>query len=251
MPDGRVKLNTGYDQKCSYSRLAGTLHPNSNEVEFRDGWTELTNEMQVNADQFVVRCVDLKTNETVFLDAFANIVDRGSKRRVGEDRLNVVLLVLDSVSKAQFQRHMPRTMQFLDRQDAAFMHGYTAVTLEFIVPGLVIQISYDDDVNMMAMLGAKVPEARKNGFDFEYAKYWMNVEPEDLQRDLLGTLDPLTAQAERIVSFVGFTRCLGNGYVTMYNEDLIRTNGGLFHNVLSGFATPPSSFYLRLELLSF
>jgi hypothetical protein len=115
--------------------------------------------LTVNEDQFVVKCVEDKTNYTVFLDVFANI---GIKPKMTESTLkkqgpNVILLVLDSVSNAQFHRHMSKTIEFLKRRDVSVMRGHSA-------------ISFNKTLNMMTMLGGKIYDGFKNGFKNEFRK---------------------------------------------------------------------------------
>lgn len=122
-----LKLEKSLNYKCFYLPISGTLQPNQNQVKFKGSWTPLKDGMQLNFEQFVARCIDMTNNRTVFLDAFAHISDKKFEKNIESNPLNIVLLILDSVSKSQFQRHMPKSMQFFDKHEAAFMHSYTSV----------------------------------------------------------------------------------------------------------------------------
>lgn len=132
LPNGNIQLNFGNDSdyNCFYRSIAGTLQPNAYRVDFKSSWQHLSNKTDVNSDQFVVKCMNLNSNSTVFMDAFVKITEKTHIRQTkfSDDKLNIILLVLDSVSYGQFQRHMPKTLDFLKERDAAIMKGYYGVS---------------------------------------------------------------------------------------------------------------------------
>jgi hypothetical protein len=126
------KLNVHEDlglppYKCFINALSGGLAPTPNTIQITGQWTEIQGQMQIKRDQVVVECRDASTNDTLFRDAFAGILDKARTPEPKSGSWNIALLVLDSVSRSQFARHMPRTLKFFVDQNAAIMKGYSAV----------------------------------------------------------------------------------------------------------------------------
>lgn len=101
----------------------------------------------------------------------------------------------------------------------------------------------------MAMLGGKVYNAHANGFTPQLINNWMNLTVEQLKSNLIESIDPVFVQAKSN-NFKAFNAVkwlsLENGYITMYNEDIIKKDGGLFHqNGLTGYSSVPADYYFR------
>lgn len=107
-----------------------------------DSITKITSE----TDEFVmVTCKDTSTEQIIYKDYFAflppkqaveercHAIDRENKA----DRINVIIIGLDSLSRIQFQRQMPRSFKFLHEQMGGIeMQGYNKVA-ENTYPNLV------------------------------------------------------------------------------------------------------------------
>lgn len=136
--DGKIQLSMAANStyyRCYYRQLSGCLSPNQNLVTFKGHWTKIKHKIEVKADQFVVKCIDYHTNSTIFEDVFANIIDKPIEKikKATKEKLNVILLILDSVSNTQFQRHMPKTLKFFEQQKAAIMKAHSMVSFNNIV----------------------------------------------------------------------------------------------------------------------
>ena len=79
----------------------------------------------INGDVFLVTCEDdsnLKVYERVHYNIdFKRVSTSRQLRNETEDDLSVLILVLDSVSRLAAERHLPKTMRFLESQLGAFV----------------------------------------------------------------------------------------------------------------------------------
>ncbi|KAI6222937.1 hypothetical protein M3Y99_01479600 [Aphelenchoides fujianensis] len=138
---------------CYVRELSGTLGPTTRSVAYSGPWQAMpTNKrLFVNRDQFAIKCVDAE-NRTLFRDVYTTIAP---KPRLNPPpvrsaaQLNVAILMLDSVSRTQFFRHMPFAMKVMRRLDFQFLTGYT-------------KIADDMETNLLAMLAGKVHDPDRN-----------------------------------------------------------------------------------------
>ena len=117
---------------CSYRGVWGGLKPKTGEVESVGPWRSLpvNKSFWVPHQQFEVACRN-GSNTVVYRDAFAHVEQPDGLRKFvksSSDRLSIDMLVLDSVSMNQFQRHMP--LSWPQMQELGFLpfYGYNKIS---------------------------------------------------------------------------------------------------------------------------
>ncbi|KAK9507208.1 hypothetical protein O3M35_007116 [Rhynocoris fuscipes] len=90
-------------------------------------------------DEFIkVKC-SLPNNET-YEDVFVFVQERDANLQREDDKLSVLVIGFDAVSRLNFHRQMQKTVQFLKEQNAVEMFGYNKVG-ENTYPNLVAMLS--------------------------------------------------------------------------------------------------------------
>jgi hypothetical protein len=124
-------------EKCTYSSISwhDDFHYkiNTEDIPFKNG-----SYLNENIDLFVVHCTASKPNtlfNTRYRSAFARI--RNDPRPIVGDRdvepINVMLLGLDSMSKALWLKHLPKTSVFLlDKLKSNILSGFNVVGIDHL-----------------------------------------------------------------------------------------------------------------------
>lgn len=210
--------NSGHeesDYECHYSEIFRT---NKSDNKFSLGTVQMFRETEkIRSSAFVlVRCY-LKKAELVYETGHAYVpppaaeLNEVSTRQSDDDinRPSVLIFGLDSMSRLNFIRQLPRTYHFLTNVlDAVVFTGMTK-TGDNTFP------------NMMALLsGINVHKwnSKTNTFSVEKPVYFDDI--------------PLVWDSFK-----------DSGYVTMYNEDSPSLT--VFNFRASGFKDPPTDYYVR------
>ncbi|EYC29380.1 hypothetical protein Y032_0006g2949 [Ancylostoma ceylanicum] len=205
-----------------------------------------------NGDVFYIRC---HQNETqIFQKPYAGIRDFtkekykvyivedtesfdkfGRRRKTAEtpakpDRYSIDILAFDSTSRTMFMRHMPRTVEIMNKLGYEMFYGYT-------------KIGDNSAVNLGPILAGDIPEAlNESKFDVSG----------DISQDwILPTtkgLDPT------LLPFLWKTMKEKFGCRTMFNDDIAVSDRGVFHyppeEFQPGFTSPPTDHYYRAYYLA-
>ncbi|KAI6185388.1 hypothetical protein M3Y98_00017700 [Aphelenchoides besseyi] len=104
----------------------------------------------------------------LFHDAFTFISSKPKLNpplSVQPNQLNVAILMLNSVSRAQFLRHMFFTLKVMRQNDFQNFNGYTKVENCDLLMALILelQLADDTDTNLLAILSGKVYDSEKHG----------------------------------------------------------------------------------------
>ncbi|EJD76403.1 hypothetical protein LOAG_16640 [Loa loa] len=122
-------------QRCYYQGLTGGLYPNISWYQLIDDPIEIppSKRLRIPYDQFIVRCYN-KTllgkisdkpfyNESMFYEhAFVTF-----SKMDDMEKPSLSILVLDSVSRNQFLRHMHKTVEYMKQLGFIILEGYTKV----------------------------------------------------------------------------------------------------------------------------
>ncbi|KAL6737039.1 hypothetical protein Aduo_010716 [Ancylostoma duodenale] len=205
-----------------------------------------------NGDVFCIRC---HQNETqVFQKVYAGIRDLskekykvyivedtesfdkfGRRRKTTENpakpgRYSIDILAFDSTSRTMFMRHMPRTVDLMNKLGYELFYGYT-------------KVGDNSAVNLEPILAGDIPEAlNESKFDITG----------DINQDwILPTtkgLDPT------LLPFLWKTMKERFGCRTMFNDDIAVSERGIFHyppeEFQAGFTSPPTDHYYRAYYLA-
>ncbi|RCN45946.1 hypothetical protein ANCCAN_07981 [Ancylostoma caninum] len=205
-----------------------------------------------NGDVFYIRC---HQNETqVFQKVYAGIrdltkkkykvyivedtesLDKFGRRRqfirssVKPDRYSIDILAFDSTSRTMFMRHMPRTVELMNKLGYEIFYGYT-------------KVGDNSAVNLEPILAGDIPEAlNESKFDVSG----------DINQDwILPTtkgLDPT------LLPFLWKVMKEKFGCRTMFNDDIAVSERGIFHyppeEFQAGFTSPPADHYYRAYYLA-
>uniref|UniRef100_A0A8R1TQM8 Uncharacterized protein n=1 Tax=Onchocerca volvulus TaxID=6282 RepID=A0A8R1TQM8_ONCVO len=209
--------------ECYYQGLSGGLYPNISWYQLIGDLVEipLNKRLRVPYDQFIVRCYN-KTllgkisnepfyNESIFYErAFVTF----SKMDYME-KPSLSILVLDSVSRNQFLRHMHKTVEYMKQLGFIILEGYT-------------KVGDNSAVNLLPILAGKsiLPQIGGNG-------------DEILPQNKTVSLENI----EFLWTMMKDRKC-----VTMINDDIGNIFRGLFYypnETFQGYKTPPTHFYFR------
>ncbi|KAI6186312.1 hypothetical protein M3Y98_00119500 [Aphelenchoides besseyi] len=210
---------------CFYRELTGALWPKIDVYEFKGPWKKLplNRHLTLDKSQFAVKCWH-KKNSTVGLvyhNAFANIL---SKRDLNpptvDDRVSIAILQIDSTSRNQFYRHMPRTLQFMRQNEFQILRGYT-------------KSGDNSAINTLALLAGMGFETKYRGLD-SFLKPGQFLNENQTRDDILKYVDMV------------FNRMKRDGCATLWNDDIGKAEGGLFsYQAFNGFRRPPADHYFR------
>ncbi|CAJ0582719.1 unnamed protein product, partial [Mesorhabditis spiculigera] len=191
----------------------------------------------VNLDNFHITCLTNHTLEPVFKRQFMGLRDstrpekyiRGKRaiptpRRFDLKSLSVHLLVLDSTSRTQFQRHMPGSYAKMLDMGFVVLNGYN-------------KVGDNSNVNLLPIIADPLAEAKnyptltKEG-EIEMA----NILPYN------ESINPDT------IPFI-WKRMSARGCETLFNDDVMDTRRGILHYpskyFMPGFSKKPTDHYYR------
>ncbi|KAI6225505.1 hypothetical protein M3Y99_01332700 [Aphelenchoides fujianensis] len=201
---------------CFYRELGGALWPAIDQPTFVGSWKKLplNRRLFVAKDSFAVKCWHKRTQRLVYNNAFANIREKKEVRPPpASNRLNVAILQIDSTSRNQFFRHMPHTLEFMNRT------GF--------------QVGDNSAINTLTLLGGMGFELEYRGLD-AFLKEGQFLNENQTRGDVFKHVD-----------FV-FWKMQKEGCATMWNDDPGKPDGGLFHyQAFTGFRRLPTDFYFR------
>ncbi|PSN55945.1 hypothetical protein C0J52_00456 [Blattella germanica] len=223
--DGYIHLNkTAFetsglkesDYECAYAEI---FRPNETDNEITLGVPQVFRESEkVRTSAYVlVKCFLRATGELVYETAHfyvpipsGNLFETTKRPNDGDiDRPSVLIFGLDSMSRLNFIRQLPRTYSFL-----------TGVLDSVVFTGMT-KCGDNTFPNMMAFLSGK------------------NVHKRDCETNTLSVEKPTYFDDITLV-WDNFTT---NGYTTMYNEDWPSLT--LFNFGASGFKYVPTDYYVR------
>uniref|UniRef100_A0A0R3RMJ2 Sulfatase domain-containing protein n=1 Tax=Elaeophora elaphi TaxID=1147741 RepID=A0A0R3RMJ2_9BILA len=209
--------------KCYYQGLSGGLYPNISWYQLIGDPIEIPprKRLYVPYDQFVVRCHN-KTllgtvshepfyNESIFYEqAFVTF-----SKMDDMEKPSLSILVLDSVSRNQFLRHMHKTVRYMEQLGFIILEGYT-------------KVGDNSAVNLLPILAGKsiLPQIGGNGDEVLPLNETVSLENIDFLWKMMKD-----------------RKC-----VTMVNDDIGSVVRGLFHypnDIFLGYKTPPAHFYFR------
>ncbi|KAI6237606.1 hypothetical protein M3Y95_00283100 [Aphelenchoides besseyi] len=204
---------------CFFRELSGTLGLSNRNVTFDGPWNLIPKHKRlfIDRDQFAIKCVDGK-NKRIFHDAYTSISTKPKLNpppSVQSNQLNVAILMLNSVSRAQFLRHMFFTLKVMRQNDFQIFNGYT-------------KLADDTDTNLLAILSGKVYDSDKHDNPS------VDKNKEQSFDDVLDYSNSLIKQFK------------DRGCVSMWNDDVGETEGGLFQSEsFNVFHQPPADYYFR------
>ncbi|CAG9535714.1 unnamed protein product [Cercopithifilaria johnstoni] len=210
--------------KCYYQGLSGGLYPNISWYQLVGDLVEIprSKRFRVPYDQFVVRCYNKTLRGRISNEPFYNnsiFYERAfvtfSKMDDDMEKPSLSILVLDSVSRNQFLRHMHKTVEYMKQLGFIILEGYT-------------KIGDNSAVNLLPILAGKSILPQIGGDGDEILPLNKIVPLEDI--DFLWNM-----MKDR--------RC-----VTMVNDDIGSVLRGLFHypkETFQGYKIPPTHFYFR------
>uniref|UniRef100_A0A1I7ZB10 Uncharacterized protein n=1 Tax=Steinernema glaseri TaxID=37863 RepID=A0A1I7ZB10_9BILA len=216
--------------RCEYQALGGGLFPDIMRYELGQERVEIKpNEpVFVPHDQFVVTCRNAslvgfvngvrKSNDSViYLKSFAGFSRRRQIPAAPADpkKPSLAILVLDSTAHNQFVRHMPKTMEFMQKLGFITLNGY-------------VKVGDNSAVNLLPVLGGRsiLPQIGGDGAE---------LLPEGALVDL--------ENVDFLFDFMKERKC-----VTLFNDDILDVRRGLFHypnETFRGFRRPPTDYYFR------
>uniref|UniRef100_A0A912MTU6 DUF229 domain containing protein n=1 Tax=Haemonchus contortus TaxID=6289 RepID=A0A912MTU6_HAECO len=245
--------NITNDVKCKVVFIEGGLRNNVT----NEGSTKITEVATVeapentrfyaNADAFYIRCY--QKDKQIFEKAFAGMRDLNKQKNkiyISEDiesfehfggkrkrppiidkpkRFSIDILAFDSTSRTMFMRHMPRTVDLMDKLGYEILYGYN-------------KIGDNSMVNLLPILVGDIPEAL--------------AEP---VKDSSGDVNtqwilPTTKKLDPSqLSFLWKIMQEKFGCRTMFNDDIADLSRGLFHypgnEFKPGFTSQPADHYYR------
>uniref|UniRef100_A0A1I7X7D0 Sulfatase domain-containing protein n=1 Tax=Heterorhabditis bacteriophora TaxID=37862 RepID=A0A1I7X7D0_HETBA len=192
----------------------------------------------VNADAFYIRCFN-KSNIKVFESIFVvedtpSFDSYGRKRkalkREKPQRLSIDILGFDSTSRTMFYRHLPRTLETMNRLGYETLYGYN-------------KVGDNSMVNLGPILIGDVPEALTEPMLDESGDINSNwILPANKKMDPTALRFLWKLMKEKY------------GCRSMLNEDISRKELGLFHyplnEFLPGFTEPPADHFYRAYYLA-
>jgi hypothetical protein len=203
------------DYECQYSEI---FRMNKSDNDFSLGVAQVFKEAEkIRSSSFVlVRCF-LKTAKLVYENGHAyvppppaELYEKSRRQRDGDtNHPSVLIFGLDSMSRLNFVRQLPKTYRFLTNVLGAIVFKGMTKTGDNTFP------------NMMALLSGINVHKRNN------KTYTRSVDKPDYFDDI-----PLVWDSFK-----------HSGYVTMYNEDCPSLTIFNFH--ASGFKKPPTDYYVR------
>ncbi|GAB6019678.1 hypothetical protein CHUAL_001234 [Chamberlinius hualienensis] len=193
--------------KCCYKVVSrkgeGTT---DNEFRLSNVCENITNGTVIEDEFIRLKCSIARVNKTIVQFHFTiPLPDNTTQNSNGSDIFSVMAIGFDSLSRLNFQRHMPKTRNYLlSKMKSVEMFGYTK--------------SGDNTIpNLVAVLGGYKWEELKNGCFKEKKNYdkcnWI------------------------------WKKFKCNDHVTLYGEDTVAM--ATFNYLASGFFNQPTDFYLR------
>ncbi|XP_068217916.1 uncharacterized protein [Palaemon carinicauda] len=177
-------------------------------------------ETKINEDAVVVKCEDSKKKKVIYKDVHYFIQPSKVQKKMEKfkdemasegkrpEKLNVIIMGTDSVSRDNLQRHMPKTFKYLKENLSAIdLQGFNKIgdNTNPNVVAMLMDLAYTDLEKMHR------PKAwKKLKFD-DYPFLWKNFSE--------------------------------NGYVTIFGEDSPRI--GTFNYERVGFVKEPTDYYTR------
>ncbi|VBB32075.1 unnamed protein product, partial [Acanthocheilonema viteae] len=222
--------------KCYYQGLSGGLYPNISWYQLIGNPIEVprSKRLRVPHDQFVVRCYN-KTllgmisnkpfyNDSIFYErafvTFSKMDDILTRKNsefthANPEKPSLNILVLDSVSRNQFLRHMHKTVEYMKQLGFIILEGYT-------------KVGDNSAVNLLPILAGKsiLPQVGGNGDEVLPLNKIISLEDIDFLWKMMED-----------------RKC-----ITMVNDDIGDVLRGLFYypnETFQGYKTPPAHFYFR------
>ncbi|VDM12398.1 unnamed protein product [Wuchereria bancrofti] len=221
--------------KCYYQGLSGGLYPNISWYQLIGDPIEIASSkrLRIPYDQFIVRCYNKTVlgkignkpfyNESMFYErafvTFSKMDDMLKEKlkfkRADPEKPSLSILVLDSVSRNQFLRHMHKTVAYMKQLGFIILEGYT-------------KVGDNSAVNLLPILAGKsiLPQIGGNG-------------DEILPLDEIVSLEDI----DFLWKMMEERKCL-----TMINDDIGSVSRGLFYypkEKFQGYKAPPAHFYFR------
>ncbi|WKY11019.1 hypothetical protein Q1695_002955 [Nippostrongylus brasiliensis] len=193
----------------------------------------------VNADVFRITCFDA-SGEGIRAITYAGVKDSRIEKLVikalGRPKkpkspaafdirnMSISILALDSTARAQFHRHMKKSVAEMRRMGFTIFHGYN-------------KVGDNSNVNLLPILAEQLAE----GLNFS-------------QFDDGGDINIDRILPSKVIINPDSIRFLWKemrekGCVTMFNDDIMHTSRGLFHypgeSFMKGFKNPPTDHYYR------
>ncbi|XP_031351270.1 uncharacterized protein LOC116176680 [Photinus pyralis] len=202
-----------HDISCCYSYIK-----RGSDIDNPDDKIELTpcitfqNSVQCSQDTILVKCVVAETNTPVYKNIHEPITIKESvvSKLSKNERVSVLSIGIDSVSRLQFMRALPLTFAHLQKNDWIDFRGYN-------------KIGDNTFPNLMAIL---------TGMNETKASETCNP-------NKLGSFDNCKMIWYDYQS---------SGFVTAYAEDAYKI--GTFNYLKKGFRRPPTDYYFRPYLMS-
>ncbi|XP_059474303.1 uncharacterized protein LOC132195978 isoform X2 [Neocloeon triangulifer] len=203
---------------CSYQKI---IRQENEDSKFTLGPHKIFVQPEILPHEFcVVKCSLFPRSKVIYETGYAQVKDvtqtlaNSSQRAWKNCRVNVLIIVLDSMSRLNFIRQLPKTYKFLvESLGSVVMQGLTKVG----------DNTYPNMLSMLSGLAAKRYLVNK-----ELAPFWGNGSTPR------GYFDDLPAL------WKNFSQ---NDYVTMFAEDYPKFTA--FNYNAHGFKTPPTDYYMR------
>ncbi|CAD6197090.1 unnamed protein product [Caenorhabditis auriculariae] len=224
------------NETCQVQVIKGALRPRARSFKLENEETLVPTESPfwINADNFLITCNEGK--KEVFRRQYMGLKDErtpmlivpGTQPAASADNgflhgvMSVSILVLDSVSRSQFARHMPLSTKIMEDLGFVTMNAYN-------------KVGDNSAVNLIPILAGPLKEARKQPlFDSSGDVNVARIMPFD------ASIDP---------SDVDWIWKQMSGCATMLNDDIMNIGRGLFHYppryFKQGFREPPVDHYYR------
>ncbi|CAJ0587457.1 unnamed protein product, partial [Mesorhabditis spiculigera] len=242
LDDGKLLISSPVNNekfpkiRCTMAGLSGGLYPRTREMLFgAEVEVKLDTPTPVSYDEFAVRCYNVVPSiivngtskpkqEIVYEKNFVHFAPNAEKVVLADalpmvdadpERPSMVILVLDSTSLNQFQRHAPDSYAFMQEND-------------FLTFNMYNKIADNSGVNLLPITAGRPIQRNPNSTDPEGEK--VDLEETTFLWDLMKA----------------------RGCVTLLNDDIDNAARGLFHypaKSFQGFRKKPTDFYLRASHL--
>ncbi|KAI1729606.1 hypothetical protein DdX_01859 [Ditylenchus destructor] len=219
--------------RCYYRGIGGGLSPSISNYDWLGEEVQVTQdeEVEIPYDQFVVICRNVTptvyvndkprlNNSVIYERAFAGFVNSTVHKEnfvpASEDSPSLSILVLDSIARSQFLRHMPKTVEMMKRLGFIWLDGYT-------------KVGDNSAVNLLPVLAGKSILPKVGESD----------ESELVPNGTIVNLE------ETIFLWDIMKR---KNCVTLFNDDILDIRRGLFHypnDTFIGFRKTPTDYYFR------
>ncbi|KAK6048390.1 hypothetical protein COOONC_14105, partial [Cooperia oncophora] len=179
----------------------------------------------VNADAFYIRCHQKDKQDTESFDKFGGPRKKQSVIKEKPKRYSIDILAFDSTSRLMFMRHVPRTLELMNKLGYEILYGYN-------------KVGDNSMVNLFPILVGDVPEALEepmNDTSGDINTQWILPREKKLDPSKLPILWKMMQEKF--------------GCRTMLNDDMAHIARGMFHypdaEFYRGFSSQPTDHYYR------